>query len=78
MIHHILSLILGCFIVSGIFIGVFWLFMALEDVEEKVKDTKAYKVGSVVSTILLWVICITFSLLLCWSLGDSILTAIGG
>ena len=78
MIHHVLSLILGGFIISGIVIGVLWLFMVFEDVEEKVKDTKTYKVGSVISTILLWIICITFSLLLCWSLGDSILTAIGG
>lgn len=77
MIHHILSFILGGFIIGCVFFGVFWLLTAVETVEEKVKNTKSYKIASFISTLLLFGFGLAFSLFSCWALGDWIIRLVG-
>lgn len=77
MIHHVLSFILGGFIIVCMFFGLFWFFAAVDSFEDKVKNTKPYKVVSYMSRLLIWLFLACFGLFTCWALGDWIIGLIG-
>lgn len=77
MINHVLSFILGCFIIVCMFFGSFWLFAAVDSFGDKVKNTKPYKVVLFMLKLLLLLFSACFGLFTCWALGDWIIGLIG-